>query len=191
MIAYKKAKQVLEAFEEPTARARFLVSPVVVLKSVLFDVPHVVYMRFNDFENLEELSVPEGHYIRTYHEGDEAIWTQMVNRSFSRLYPCSMNEIRKSSHFDPDALFFLMHNNRAVGTVYAEHKQNGKSELGLITALCVVPEYQGRKLGRFLLLYALHNFKSKGFKSVFLDVDQFNAPAIKTYLSLGFKYVGK
>lgn len=157
------------------------------LKSLVFQVPHVVYMRLDGLENLQESPALKDYSIRTYRKGDEDDWNQLVKRSFSRLFPGNISEICESKNFDPNGFFFLTYRNQTVGTVYAKTVQYGNSKSGWIVALCVAPEHQGKRLGRSLLLQALNYFKNCGLQSVFLDVDEFNAPAIKTYLSAGFK----
>lgn len=82
-----------------------------------------------------------------------------------------------------------MFQNHLIGSVYARQAQDGDFKFGDIVALCVAPEYRGKKLGRSLLLHALAYFKSKGLKSAVLDVDEFNKAAVETYLSVGFKRI--
>lgn len=188
----KKLIKSAEVIFKPISRAGFFGSRVIiVVKSRLFQVPHVVYMRLDGFEKLDETPVFKDYSIRTYREGDEVTWTMMVKRSFKRLFPGDVREIYESRDFDPNGFFFLIYHGEAVGTVYAKQMQDGNSKVGCVSALCVVPEHQGKKLGRLLLLHSLHYFKSKGLQSAYLDVDEFNEPAIKTYRSAGFRFVSR
>ncbi len=57
---------------------------------------------------------------------------------------------------------------------------------GVLHAVHVRPEAQGRGAGRLLTLAALHALAQQGFHRVELAVDAANAPAVALYESLGF-----
>lgn len=187
-----KLVQTLEVVVKPISRSRLLKSrPVVLFKNSFLKIPNFVYMRLDGFEYLEDLPVPENYGLRTFGTGDEDTWIKIVRTSFERLFPVDIPEICQSNDFDPDGVFFLTYRNQAVGTVYAKQMHGKNLKTGYVIALCVLPEHQGKKLGRLLVLHALHYFKSKGLQSAVLDVDEFNRAAVKTYLSLGFKFAEK
>ncbi|MCR5200099.1 MAG: ribosomal protein S18-alanine N-acetyltransferase [Saccharofermentans sp.] len=52
--------------------------------------------------------------------------------------------------------------------------------------LCVLPEYRGKGTGRKLLSSMTDYLRSKGCNTVFLEVEDTNAPAIALYESAGF-----
>lgn len=150
-------------------------------------------MQITNLENLDEPLIPPGYQIRTFQKGDEEAWLRIIKSSFGENFPANLNEILKdivsSPEFDPESLFFIVHNNKLVGTVCAWHKSFEGHTVGYIHMLGVVPQHQGKKLGRLLTIYALKFLKRKGFQEVILDTDDFRIPAIKTYLNLGFKPV--
>lgn len=161
---------------------------VILLKNKLFQIPHVVYMHLDSLDNLQKLQVHPDYSITTYRRGVEGDWKNLIKRSFTRLLPPDIDQLTAAAGFDPDGFFFLTYQNQTVGSVYARQAEDAGLKFGDVVALCVVPEQRGRKLGSLLLSQALNYFKSKGLKSVYLDVDEFNTIAVKTYLAMGFQF---
>ncbi|MCA9558025.1 MAG: GNAT family N-acetyltransferase, partial [Myxococcales bacterium] len=58
--------------------------------------------------------------------------------------------------------------------------------VGVLHAVQVRPDAQGRGLGRLLTVAALHALAQQGFHTVELAVDAANAPAVHLYATLGF-----
>lgn len=52
---------------------------------------------------------------------------------------------------------------------------------------CIIPEYQGKKFGRDLLIQTLELLQRKGYKQVELDVIATNKQAVNLYLKSGFQ----
>jgi len=59
-----------------------------------------------------------------------------------------------------------------------------------ILNLCIGQTFQGRGLGRALLLHLLDEAQAKGVDTVFLEVRPSNAPALALYDSVGFNCIG-
>lgn len=60
-----------------------------------------------------------------------------------------------------------------------------------ILSVAVQPAYQGRGLARNLLRLHLGRLAGQGVKTVFLEVDENNRPAINLYAKMGFYEVGR
>jgi len=64
-------------------------------------------------------------------------------------------------------------------------KENNKHWFGI----CILPEYQNRKLGKDLLNFTLNNNQIKNIHDIYLTVDNDNVKAIKIYLQNNFQIV--
>jgi mycothiol synthase len=150
-------------------------------------------MRLASLENLEDLFVPSSYQIRTYRRGDGENWIKIIKCSFGENFPADINQILddtiNSQEFDPTGLFFITYHDQPVGTVFARQQFSEGHKVGYIHMLGVIPQHQGKGLGRLLTLCALRYFRKKGFREVILDTDDFRISAIKTYLGLGFEPV--
>ncbi len=58
-----------------------------------------------------------------------------------------------------------------------------------VSEVGVVPEFQGKGIGRALVLSVLSNFKSAGIKEAYLGVSASNLPAAPLYKSIGFEII--
>jgi GNAT superfamily N-acetyltransferase len=93
----------------------------------------------------------------------------------------------------PDGLFIAREcvSDRPVGTASAVHNPRGGrfffpggGELGY---LVVAPAFRGRGLGAALVAAVVHRFETAGYRHVWVGVQGWRLPAIRTYLAAGFK----
>lgn len=82
-----------------------------------------------------------------------------------------------------DISFVLRDKNKIIGAILC--MQQGF--IGFIYDIFILPEYKGKKLGKWLLLKTLKKMKEKDFKFAQLTVTAQNIPATKLYESTGFK----
>ena len=142
-----------------------------------------------NLEDLPELQLPSGYGIRTYREGDEVHWADIISDSFGgrqRTAEDTKNEITGRDVFIPDGLYFATHQGIPVGTACAWRQSVAEQDVGYVHMVGVVGEHTGQKLGKWVSLAVLLYFRDNGFKCSMLDTDDFRVPAIKTYLNLGF-----
>ena len=148
-----------------------------------------------NLEGLPELEIPEGYGMRTYQEGDDVHWANVINASFGgeRTAETTHREIIDRDVFDPNGLYFATYGETPVATACAWKKSPDEIEVGYVHMVGVDAEHAGRKLGKCVSLCVLLYFKERGFKCAMLDTDDFRLPAVKTYLNLGFlpMYVDK
>ena len=142
-----------------------------------------------DLNNLPKLELPSGYHLRTYQEGDEVYWANIISDSFggrARTAQDTQNEITNRDVFVPDGLFFISHQDTPIATACAWRQSVDETDVGYVHMVGVVGEHTGKKLGKWVSLAVLFYFKEHGFTCSILDTDDFRIPAIKTYLNLGF-----
>jgi len=145
-----------------------------------------------DFAPAEAPRVPSGYRLRAYRPGeDTALLTAMYNRTFSdHLTFCAMTEaetqsIERTPYFDPTFTAILeTDDGQAVG--YSRCTLRGDARDGWIDILGILPEYQGKGLGRFLLLWSMHILAKGRARAIRLVVEGVNDRARALYDSEGF-----
>ena len=90
---------------------------------------------------------------------------------------------KRENEFMP--LFAVKQGQKLCGFTWGE-KKNGKYYVSEVGA---VPEFQGRGLGRALVLKLLGHFKSIGATESYLGVSESNLPAAPLYKSIGFETI--
>lgn len=143
-------------------------------------------------DNLPAIRVAPGYAARTYQPGDDAVWADVINRSFGgkpRTPEDARNAIMSQPVFEPDRLFFVTRDGQGVGTACAWYKNEFPADTGYLHMVAVAPEHQGHGLGGLLVALVLDCFKRKGYRKVVLHTDDFRLPAIRSYLRAGFEPV--
>lgn len=133
---------------------------------------------------------------RPLRPGEEEMLTQLQNRSFTGSWgynPNTVEGIIYGLHLpnsSPEDIILAVDSDKAIGYCWTrvnfwKNKDTGEGT-GRIYMLGVAPDYQGRGLGRQLLLAGLSYLKSKGLRDVELTVDSENKGACALYKSVGF-----
>jgi len=124
-----------------------------------------------DTDGLIEALVPLHEKIMTYDELDKIIL--------------------KHDGVYPEGIFLAIIGQKIVGTTTAYFNNTpGDSSApvsGTLHMVSVLPEANGRKLGRMLCGRAMDYLVRHGCSEIVLTTDDHRLPAIKTYLSLGFE----
>ena len=142
-----------------------------------------------NLNDLPKLELPIGYHLRTYREGDELHWANIISDSFGgrpRAAQDTQNEITNRDVFAPDGFYFITHQDIPIATACAWRQSADEIDVGYVHMVGVVGEHTGKKLGKWGSLAVLFYFKENGFTCSMLDTDDFRIPAIKTYLNLGF-----
>ena len=142
-----------------------------------------------NLEDLPKLIIPEEYGLRSYIEGDEIHWANIISDSFGgskRTAEDTRKEITEREVFLPDGLFFITYEDIPVGTACAWRQSKQETEVGYVHMVGVHSKHTGHKLGKWVSLAVLYYFRDNGFICSLLDTDDFRIPAIKTYLNLGF-----
>ncbi len=138
----------------------------------------------------KEIFLPNGYTCRTYADGDDVVWTNIMNLSCpkKRVVADSRAEIFGRDDFAPDGCFFVCCQGKAVGSVCAwRYSEDGK--IATLGMLAVVSEHRGSALGRYLCARLFDYLLARRFVNCFLSTDDWRLPAIKTYLDMGFQPV--
>lgn len=137
---------------------------------------------------LPQVEIPEGYEIRTYQEGDDVHWANVISDSFGgeRTPEDARRDIMDRDVFDPEGLYFATYRGTPVGTTCAWKDTPDEIDVGIVHMVGVHSAHTGHKLGKCVTLSVLLYLRDHGFKCAKLGTDDFRLPAIKTYLNLGF-----
>lgn len=144
----------------------------------------------SDLRNLPDPALPEEFQVLTYPRGQAiAAFRQLYEEAFSAQpsYQPYTSDAEVSQELDAGQdLLFLADRIQPVGFAWLRHVD---SHLGEIEPLGLVPAYQGKGLGRRLLLAGLHELHTRGYRQARLGVWANNARAVRLYGQLGFEQV--
>lgn len=135
---------------------------------------------------------PSGFSLRTYRKGEDApLLTDLYNRTFHEhvsVQPGTVEDtlsIENTPGFDPELTLFL-ENDQGRAVAYARTTLRSEAKDSWIDILGVLPEYQGRGLGRFLLLRCMYMLAQSRPKAIRLTLEATNEKACALYESEGF-----
>ena len=146
--------------------------------------------------NLPTASLPSDIGIRRYQIGDEAVWTHLWRES-EPFDTISDTQFRNSLGHDDSLLaerVYFVYNEKTeetIGTVTA-WSQNGEGKYkryagwGRIHWLAVQPAYQGKGIGKALLIIALKALEDLGHDKIFLVTSSGRNAALTLYDRFGF-----
>lgn len=132
--------------------------------------------------------------VRSFRVGaDEEEWLQVNNRAFGGhpeqgAWDAETLERRETEPwFDPDG--FLVHeiDGRIAGSCWTKIHSDEEPPIGEIYVISVDPDFQGRGLGRELVLAGLEHLADQGIETAMLYVDAANTTATSLYEKLGFE----
>jgi mycothiol synthase len=142
---------------------------------------------------IPEVELPDGYRLRTFREGDEAAWSDLINRAYSttpnktEYTPQKVRENWTSTPcFMSDGCFFVTRGSDLVGCFMAWREVDAGPRRGRLHWLAVDPEHRRRGIAKFLTVAVIEHLKEKGLDSIFLDTG-YNLPvAMAMYRKLGF-----
>ena len=142
-------------------------------------------------------ALPEGFFLQVFRpEIDEGNWVHVRNQAFAQLLgsqtPLVEKQVVKMTQEDGHlsaGMMILFDKDRAVGLVRGADDEYEDQPIMNIGPLAVLPDYQGRGLGRYLLRVAIAFGKEKGYEKVVLSVNAENEHAKSLYVKEGFVQV--
>lgn len=141
--------------------------------------------------------LPEGYEIRVFRLGkDEEAWCEVRNAGFAKLKgsetpmtPKQVTDMMTAEDIIEGGSMLLYHKDRPVGVVRGTKDDYEGSPIMCIGPLAIIPEYQGKGLGRSLLRAIVRFAGQKGYKKTILCVNAENERAKALYLQEGFAQV--
>lgn len=166
-----------------------------IMEKLEFEVERYTFLLIREEMEVGELCTPKGFGIKSFRPGvDEEAWCLVRNAAFSTLKgsetavtPEMVAEMPSESDYLDGGMMILYDDDQPVGVVRGADDEYEDSPIMNIGPLAILPEYQGRGLGRVLLRAALNFSKEKGYKRCVLCVNADNEQAKALYLQEGFE----
>jgi len=166
-------------------------------EKVDFSVERYAFLLVRENFDVPEWGLPEGYSIQSFRPGeDERIWSEVRNAGFAKLKgnetPVTKEMVTKmisNNDYIEGGMKILFHKEKPVGVVRGAADEYENAPIMNIGPLAILPEYQGKGLGRLLLRAALQFAKEKSYKKTILSVNGENERAQALYIKEGFKQV--
>jgi len=149
--------------------------------------PQLVMVRAG-LGDLPRVELPAGHWLATFRPGWATAWEEIINESFGKpAGHCNFEHLmRADPAFRPGRIFFVLCGEEPVATASAWRHPAKMADAGAVHYVGARIAHQGKRLGYWVSLAALHRIKQEGLDRAWLLTDDYRVPAIKTYLRLGF-----
>jgi mycothiol synthase len=156
-----------------------------------------VFLLVRDENEIPGYEIPVDYSIRNFKpREDEEIWCQVRNAGFAKLKgnetPTTQEMVAKMvsrEDYLDGGMKILFHKDKPVGVVRGANDEYENTPIMNIGPLAILPEYQGKGLGRLLLRVALEYASEKSYKKTILSVNGENEHAKTLYINEGFKEV--
>ncbi|WP_342429620.1 GNAT family N-acetyltransferase [Neobacillus sp. FSL H8-0543] len=162
-----------------------------------FSIERYSFILVREDVDVPEWSLPKDYSVRAFRPGeDEEIWSEVRNAGFATLRgsetpktPEMVEKLVLSNDYIPGGMQILFHLEKPVGVVRGAKDEYENAPIMDIGPLAIIPEYQGKGLGRLLLRAALQFAKEKSYNRSILSVNGENERAKSLYLQEGFQEV--
>jgi mycothiol synthase len=167
------------------------------IEGLKFHVDRYLFLLVRDGLEVPEFGLPEGYEIRPLRTGnDEQAWCEVRNASFAKLKgnetsftPEMVTKMISDENYIEGGLMILYHGEKPVGVVRGAEDEYEDEPIMNIGPLAIIPEYQGKGLGRSLLRASLRFAREKSYIRTILCVDAENERAKALYIQEGFRQV--
>lgn len=167
------------------------------IEELKFTIDRYSFLLVRGDSDVPKLDFPEDYTIRPLKPGhDEQIWCDVRNAGFAKLKgsetpitPQMVSKMIASEDNIDGGSMILYHKERPIGIVRGSKDEYEDSPIMNIGPLAIIPEYQGKGLGRMLLRASLNFAKEKSYKRTVLCVNAENERAKALYIQEGFKQV--
>ncbi|MGG3467555.1 GNAT family N-acetyltransferase [Neobacillus pocheonensis] len=167
------------------------------MEQLNFSVERYAFLLVREEMDIPEVSLPEEYVMRNFVPGkDEEIWSNVRNAGFATLKgnetpvtPEMVSKLISSSDYLEGGMEILFHKEKPVGVVRGAADEYEDEPIMNIGPLAILPEYQGKGLGRQLLRASLKFAKEKSYNKTILSVNGENERAQSLYIQEGFKQV--
>jgi mycothiol synthase len=146
-----------------------------------------------DLEDLPPpVALPAGCRLVTAAQvpGFAPLWAELLNLSFEDgdWTPEKLDrEFMSRPQFAPAGLFFGLVDGAPASVALAWRNDPAETVRGLIHYVGTAPAERGKGLGRAVVVGVMHYLRARGLREVYLGTQQYRVPAVRLYLSLGFR----
>ncbi|MGH2536203.1 MAG: GNAT family N-acetyltransferase [Candidatus Promineifilaceae bacterium] len=145
----------------------------------------------DQLDRLPPAELPAGYALRSLgRAAAAALFRQLYAQSFGGLawHQAYLSDAEVAAELsDPADLLFLYHGPAPAGFAWLRWAETAEAQ---IEPIGLIPAYQGRGLGRALLLAALAELRAQGAERVRLGAWSDNQRALRLYAALGFRPEG-
>ena len=165
-------------------------------KAGFSEVREYLVLRWQEPE-LGRAEPPAGFTLRALRPGEEGALTRAQNEAFTGSWGFSPNTTEEVAYkvamsgSGHEGVIILEGGDDLAGYCWTRILGPSSHSVGIICMIGVVPAYRGKGISKPLLLKGMEYMRGRGVKSVKLEVDQQNAPAIGLYTSVGFRKEAK
>lgn len=158
---------------------------------------YVFLLVAEELESVPKINLPEDYTIRPLEiNRDEDKWCNVRNTAFATVkgneVPVTPNMVKDmilSKDYIDGGSMILYHEDKAIGCIRCSHDDYENEPIVNIGTLSIIPEYQGKGLGRLLLRAGMNFAKQKSYDKAILCVNADNERAKTLYIQEGFKQV--
>jgi len=144
--------------------------------------------------NIPNWTLPPGYSFRWYRPGDEKWWYNIQKQAdqLNDIMPESfVHSFGTDEHLLEERILFLIDpEGHAIGTAAAWFDDNFPGQSwGRVHWVAIVPQRQGRGFSKPLMTQVCLHLRQLGYERAYLTTDIARIPAIRLYLSFGFRPV--
>lgn len=167
------------------------------IKSLNFKLERYTFLLVREDLEIPEFTLPKDYEIRSFRQDhDEETWCIVRNAAFAKLQgsetPITKEMVRKmisGNDYLEGGLMILYHKEKPIGVVRGASDDYEDAPIMNIGPVAIIPEYQGKGLGRCLLRAVIKFAKDNSYNRTILCVNAENERAKSLYLKEGFKQV--
>lgn len=196
-------KTLLKLFDKSNMNELFIYIPTIneklikVVEGLNFIKERYAFLLLREDLPIPITSVPEEYYFKSFTLGkDEQTWCDIRNIAFAHLKgsqtPMTLEMAAKlpfKNDYIESGMRILYQNDKPVGVVRVSRDEYEGDPVANIGPVALIPDFQGKGLGRVLLREGLTIAKEKGFRRSVLSVNGENERAKALYLKVGFQEV--
>jgi len=146
-----------------------------------------ILMRRPDLDDLPEPEeLPPNFTLRRLLPGEGGALATLLTRAFAVPWDEDLVRRRLSKAPDVEAIYVISHTDLPVATASARVVPEEYPGSGYLHWVGADPDYQGRGLGRQVVLRVLMHFRDSGLRDAVLETQERRLAPLRTYLRLGF-----
>ncbi|WP_075617905.1 GNAT family N-acetyltransferase [Paenisporosarcina indica] len=166
-----------------------------IFHSMQFNIERYAYFLTREAMDVAQPNLPNDYSFKTFEfNKDEEDYLYVRNNGFATLKgsetPLTVEEVKNMENKEDyleGGIFLLYHQENPIGVVRSTREFYNNESVLNIGPLALIPEYQGKGLGRQLLRKALEFGKSIGLPKAVLSANADNERAVHLYTKEGFK----